>query len=169
MYETTRLAIALRMARAAAQWTQQEMAERLHLTKTMVARNERPDMTMRADTLVKLIHTMRLEKVDIDLFTTADRVVFYAEGSDLDAMAMRVCRAALNLSQQTFADKVGLTKPLVTRGERSDKSMTSKTLNQMKDALSEIGIKIDVNAMASTLMVRVERGAVEALEASHSR
>jgi len=165
MYETTRLAIALRMARAAGQWTQQEMAEKLDLTKAIVARNERPDMAMRADTLVKLIHFMKSEMIEVDLFSTADRVVFYAEGADLDAMAMRVSRAALNLSQQAFADKIGLTKPLVTRGERPDQTMTSKTLIKMMEGLCETGITVDFTPIVSELRVTVERDAVESLEA----
>lgn len=165
MYETTRLAIALRMARAACQWTQQEMADRLGVTKSVITRNEKPDMAMRADTLVRLVYVMREEKVEIDVFSTLDCVRLYAEGEMLDAMAMRVARAALNISQQSFADQVGLTKPLVTRGERPDHKMQEPRFFTMADSLRNQGIKIDYVPIVSDLTVTIQRHAVELIEA----
>lgn len=164
MYETTRLAIAMRMARAARQWSQQEMADRLAVSKNVITRNEKPDMAMRADTLVKLIYLMREISIDLDVFNTSDSVRFYAEGNDLDAMAMRVSRAALNLSQQAFADKVGLTKPLVTRGEQPDRTMQSRTFLTMSDSLYSHGITIEHVPMVRDLTVTVHPQAVQWIE-----
>lgn len=166
MYETTRLAIAMRMARAACQWTQQEMADRLGVTKSVITRNEKPDMAMRADTLVRLIYVMRQENIELDVFSTLDCVRLYAEGEALDAMAMRVARAAQNISQQKFADQVGLTKPLVTRGERPDQKMQVRTFQAMTDSLRSQGIKIDYVPIISDLTVIIQRPAVEFVEAA---
>ncbi len=166
MYETTRLAIALRMARAACQWTQQEMADRLGVTKSVITRNEKPDMAMRADTLVRLVYVMREEKIEIDVFSTLDCVRLYAVGEMLDAMAMRVARAALNISQQAFADQVGLTKPIVTRGERPDHKMQEPRFRTMADSLKNQGIRIDYVPIVSDLTVTIQRHAVELIEAA---
>ncbi|MCD6009917.1 helix-turn-helix domain-containing protein [Halomonas sp. IOP_31] len=165
MYETTRLAIALRMARAACQLTQQELASALGVTKTVIARNEKPDMAMRADTLVRLIYVMREQGVEIDVFSTLDSVRLYTTGEHLDATAMRVARAALNLNQQAFADTLGLTKPIVTRGERPTSIMRSDVMVTMRHELNQRGIQIDWIPIVQDLTVTVHPRAVEAIDA----
>lgn len=167
MYETTRLAIALRMARAVAQMTQPELAETLGVTKTVIARNEKPDMAMRADTLVRLVYVMREREIEIDVFSTLDSVRLYTVGANLDAAAMRAARAALNLNQQDFADRIGLTKPIVTRGERPNSTMSSNTVLTLMNSMDRLGIKIDLMPVVSDLTVTVHRQAVEAIEALH--
>ena len=167
MYETTRLAIALRMARAVSQMTQRELAEALGVTKTVIARNEKPDMAMRADTLVRLVYVMRERNIEIDVFSTLDSVRLYIVGSKLDAAAMRAVRAALNLTQQDFAERIGLTKPIVTRGERPSGNMRADTMATLHNVMHCMGIKIDWVPMVEDLTVVVHRQAVEAIDALH--
>ena len=167
MYETTRLAIALRMARAVSRMTQRELAEALDVTKTVIARNEKPDMAMRADTLVRLVYVMREQGIEIDVFSTLDSVTLYANGPKLDAAAMRAARAALNLDQQAFADRIGLTKPIVTRGERPNSTMRADTMVTLNSAMHHMGIKIDWVPMEENLTVIVHRQAVEGIDALH--
>jgi len=167
MYETTRLAIALRMTRAVSQMTQRELASALGVTKTVIARNEKPDMAMRADTLVRLIYVMREHNIEIDVFSTLDSVMLYTTGPKLDAAAMRAARAALSLNQQDFADEIGLTKPIITRGERPSSTMRSDTLVTLVNAMYQRGIKLDWSPMTQELTVIVHRQGVEAIEAQH--
>lgn len=167
MYETTRLAIALRMARAVSQMTQRELAAALGVTKTVIARNEKPDMAMRADTLVRLVYVMREHHIEIDVFSTLDSVRLYTTGPKLDAAAMRAARAALSLNQQDFADAIGLTKPIVTRGERPNSTMRADTLVTLMNAMYQRGIKIDLVSTVEDLTVTVHRQGVEAIEAQH--
>lgn len=167
MYETTRLAIALRMARAVSQMTQRELAAALGVTKTVIARNEKPDMAMRADTLVRLIYVMRERGIEIDVFSTLDSVRLYTVGPKLDAAAMRAARAALSLNQQDFAERIGLTKPIVTRGERPNSTMRADTMVTLHSVMHQMGIKIDWVPMVEDLTVTVHRQAVEAIDARH--
>lgn len=143
MYETMRLAIGLRMARAACQWTQQELADMMGVTKNVIARNEKSDMTMRADTLVKLIYTLNKRGVVLDIFSTQDNISLNMVGSDLDAAAMRIARAVLIINQQEMADYLGLTKAIITRGERPKACMTTDTWNTFKTKMEELGILIE--------------------------
>ena len=164
MYETTRLAIALRMARAVTQMTQKEMADALGVTKTVIARNEKPDMAMRADTLVRLVYVMNEQGVTVDVFSTLDTVRLYIVGDKLEAAAMRATRAALNLSQQDFADRMGLTKAVVARGERPSSTMSANTLMSMSNTLYSMGIKVDWVSLVKDMTVIVHRHAVEAID-----
>jgi len=164
MYETTRLAIALRMARAVSQMTQKEMAEALGVTKTVIARNEKPDMAMRADTLVRLVYVMNEQGITIDVFSSLDSVRLYIVGDKLEAAAMRATRAALNLSQQDFADRMGLTKAVVARGERPNSTMSATTLMNMSNTLYFMGIKVDWVSLVKDMTVIVDRRAVEAID-----
>ncbi|MBK1618596.1 hypothetical protein CKO42_09120 [Lamprobacter modestohalophilus] len=169
MYETTRLAIALRMARAVAQMTQVELASALDVSKTIIARNERADMAMRADTLVRLIAVMRSRQIEIDLFSTLDTVRLEAAGPHLDSAAMRAARAALNISQQAFADELGLSKSVVTHGERNDSIMRSDTLMILIETMQARGIDLDWSPVNETLSVIVQAKAVLAIEEEERR
>lgn len=167
MLETLRLAIALRMARATSQLTQSEMAAELGVTTTVIARNEKPDMAMRADTLVRLVYVMRQREIGVDVFSSLDSVRLSVVGENLGAAAMRAARAAMSLNQQDFADLVGLTKPVVTRGERPGSSMRSDTMTLLVSEMGKIGIRIELTSLLGELTVTVQRQALEAIEAIH--
>ncbi|MEA3643040.1 MAG: helix-turn-helix transcriptional regulator [Lamprobacter sp.] len=145
--------------------TQEELATALQVSKAVIARNENSEMVMRADTLVRLIYLMRARQIEIDLFSTPDTVKISATGPWLDAAAMRAARAALALNQQEFADRIGLTKPVVTRGERPKGNMRAETMLTLFEAMAEEGIELDWSLKSQTLNIIVNRKAVAAIEA----
>ena len=165
MYESTRLAVALRMGRAALGVNQQAFADLIGVSKTVVTRNERPDMAMRADTLVRLMYVMRQGRIDLDIFSTLDSVVFYTDQGNFQAIALRVTRAALGHSQQELGDLVGVSKSVIARGEREDGDLKSSVMTGITQAAFEAGIKIGYPSITRELIVEVYPQAIAALAA----
>lgn len=165
MYDTTRLAIALRMSRAVTRMTQQELAKALAVSKTVIARNEKPDMAMRADTLMRLIYVMHEHGIQIDVFSTLNKVGLYVWGDDLSAISVRVARAALNLNQQDFADLIGVKKATITRGERPGSSVTADVHGLLIERMRQEGVTIDWSPMTQELTVTVHPLALQRQEA----
>jgi transcriptional regulator with XRE-family HTH domain len=63
-----KLVVGLRMARAAVGWSQVELAERLGIAKTTLARLETLDGGLRADQLAQMIRLYKGMGVDMELF-----------------------------------------------------------------------------------------------------
>lgn len=63
-----KLVVALRMARAAVGWSQVEVAERLGIAKTTLARLETLDGGLRADQLAQMIRLYKSVGVEMDIF-----------------------------------------------------------------------------------------------------
>ncbi|MDC8443663.1 helix-turn-helix domain-containing protein [Halomonas aquamarina] len=167
MYDNVRLSAAMRMARAACLLTQQELAEEIGVSKSVIARNEKMEMAMRADTWIRLEHAMRHREIELDLVSQADGIRLYMMGKDLDIVAMRITRAALNITQQGLADILGVSKNVVTRGERPGSIMRSDTLAKLLDKAYWLGIKLDWTPMTQDLTVRIRQYGVEKIEALH--
>jgi len=167
MYDNVRLSAAMRMARAACLLTQQELADEIGVSKSVIARNEKMEMAMRADTWIRLEHAMRHREIELDLVSQADGIRLYMRGKDLDIVAMRVARAALNITQQDLADILGVSKNVVTRGERPGSIMRSDTLGKLLDKAYWLGIKLDWTPMTQDLTVRIRQYGVEKIEALH--
>lgn len=167
MYDNVRLSAAMRMARAACLLTQQELADEIGVSKSVIARNEKMEMAMRADTWIRLEHAMRHREIELDLVSQADGIRLYMRGKDLDIVAMRVARAALNITQQGLADILGVSKNVVTRGERPGSIMRSDTLGKLLDKAYWLGIKLDWTPMTQDLTVRIRQYGVEKIEALH--
>ena len=165
MYESTRLAFALRMGRAALGVNQQTLADLIGVSKAVVTRNERPDMAMRADTLVRLMYVMRQRRIDLDIFSTLDSVVFYTDQGNFQAIALRVTRAALGLSQQELGDLVGVSKSVIARGEKDNGDLKSSVMTGITQAAFEAGIKIGYPSIVRELIVEVYPNAIAALAA----
>ncbi|WNK21220.1 hypothetical protein P1P91_05975 [Halomonas piscis] len=165
MYDTTRLAIALRMSRAVTRMTQQELAKELAVSKTVIARNEKPDMAMRADTLMRLVYVMNANGIQVDVFSTLDQVELYVWGEDLSSISMRVARAALNLNQQEFADLIGVPKVRVTRGERPGSSVRADVHGLLREKMRQEGVTIEWSPTTQELAVTVHPQALQRQEA----
>lgn len=161
MYDTIRLAVALRMSRAVLRLTQAELATKLGVTKTVIARNEKPDMAMRADTLMRLVYVMDDHDIQVDVFSTLDRVGLYVWREDLSSTSIRVARAVLNLSQQEFADLIGVKKATVTRGERPGASVTADVHGLLIERMRQEGVTIDWSPMTQELAVTVHPQALQ--------
>ncbi|MET4163744.1 transcriptional regulator with XRE-family HTH domain [Marinobacterium sp. MBR-111] len=80
------------------------------------------------------------------------------------AMAMRIGRAALGMSQQEFADMLGVAKSTIARNETLEMVMRAETLTAMIRALRERGVDIDILGSDDVLDVQVREAAVETLK-----
>lgn len=66
--ESGKIAVALRAARAAAGWNQEEFANLMGVAKTTVARVETLEMSARAEFLSKALRLFREAGVEVDLY-----------------------------------------------------------------------------------------------------
>ena len=64
--ENAKIAVALRTARAAIGWNQQEFADKMGVAKSTVARIETLEMLARADFLIRAIDLFRQAGVEVD-------------------------------------------------------------------------------------------------------
>ena len=65
--ENAKIAVAIRAARAAIGWNQQEFADKMGVAKSTVARIETLEMGAKADFLVRAIQLFRQAGVEVDL------------------------------------------------------------------------------------------------------
>ena len=79
-HESAKIAVALRTARAAAGWNQEEFARYLGVAKTTVARIETLEMSARAELLNKAMRLFRNAGVDVDLYNL-DAVLIRINGT----------------------------------------------------------------------------------------
>tara|TARA_R110002051_G_scaffold260636_2_gene320435 strand:+ start:314 stop:613 length:300 start_codon:yes stop_codon:yes gene_type:complete len=79
------------------------------------------------------------------------------------ALAMRIGRAALGMSQQEFANALGVAKSTVARNETLDMSMRADTLAAMSRLFKEYGIEIDLLGAADSLDIKVNLSAISRL------
>jgi transcriptional regulator with XRE-family HTH domain len=67
LFDNGKIAVALRAARAAAGWNQQEFADRMSVAKSTVARIETLEMAAKGDFLIKAMRLFREAGVEVDL------------------------------------------------------------------------------------------------------
>ena len=65
-FDVIKIATALRMARAAVGWSQVEVAEKLNIAKTTLARAETVDGGLRAEQLTQILRLYRTIGVEVD-------------------------------------------------------------------------------------------------------
>ena len=65
--ENAKIAVALRAARAAIGWNQQEFADKMGVAKSTIARIETLEMGAKADFLIRAIQLFRQAGVEVDL------------------------------------------------------------------------------------------------------
>ena len=76
------------------------------------------------------------------------------------AMAMRLARVALGMSQQEFADALGVAKSTVARNETLEMAMRADTLTAMLRVMREHGIEMDVLGSPTELTVSISQEAL---------
>lgn len=86
-----KIAIALRMARAAVGWSQVELADRIGIAKTTLARFETLEGGLRADQLTQLLRLYKSVGLELD-FLEPDRV------------SVQISEAGLKLALERFLD-----------------------------------------------------------------
>ena len=92
VYERVKIAIALRMARAAIGWSQDELAERLNFAKTTIARAETMDGGLRIEQLAIVAQFYKSYGVEIDFLMGAEVTVKMTSQGVTKAMARRLKR-----------------------------------------------------------------------------
>jgi len=68
-FDNAKLAVALRTARAAIGWNQQEFAELMGVAKSTVARIETMEMAARGDFILKAVSLFKKAGINIELFS----------------------------------------------------------------------------------------------------
>lgn len=68
LHESGKIAVALRTARAAVGWNQEEFAQRMGVAKTTIARIETLEMSARAEFMSKAMRLFRDAGVEVDLY-----------------------------------------------------------------------------------------------------
>lgn len=76
------------------------------------------------------------------------------------ALAMRIARVAMGMSQQEFADELGVAKSTVARNETLEMAMRADTLTAMLRAMREHGIEMDVLGSPDSLSVKLNEDAL---------
>lgn len=77
------------------------------------------------------------------------------------ALAMRIARVAMGMSQQEFADALGVAKSTVARNETMEMAMRADTLTAMLRVMRENGIEMDLLGSPMSLSVKIEQDALE--------
>lgn len=77
------------------------------------------------------------------------------------ALAMRIARVAMGMSQQEFADALGVAKSTVARNETMEMAMRADTLTAMLRVMRENGIEMDLLGSPTSLSVKIEQDALE--------
>lgn len=76
------------------------------------------------------------------------------------ALAMRIARVSLGMSQQEFADELGVAKSTVARNETLEMAMRADTLTSMLRVMREYGVDIDVLGDPTSLSVKLNQDAL---------
>ncbi len=77
------------------------------------------------------------------------------------ALAMRIGRTTLGMSQQEFANALGVAKSTIARNETLDMSMRADTLTAMLRVMREYGIEMDLLGNPDSLTVKVNEKALD--------
>lgn len=88
-FDNGKIAVAVRTARAAAGWNQQEFADRMGVAKSTVARIETLEMAAKGDFIVKAMRLFREVGIEVDLSAVTDlpiRVSDLAISSAVEAL-----------------------------------------------------------------------------------
>jgi|TARA_R100001039_G_C1850986_1_gene111338 transcriptional regulator with XRE-family HTH domain len=81
------------------------------------------------------------------------------------ALAMRIARVAMGMSQQEFADALGVAKSTVARNETLEMAMRADTLTAMLRVMRENGIEMDLLGSPTSLSVKIDQEALDKVAA----
>ena len=106
--ENTRIAVALRTARAALGWNQQEFADRLNVAKSTIARIETLEMVAKADFLNRALRLCREQGVSVDILSSSGL------GLVVDSQGLMRAKLRLGDENQRRSDRKAKTKKSVS-------------------------------------------------------
>ena len=104
--ETIKIIVALRSARTALGWTQQEFADKMGAAKSTIARIETMEVSAKADFLMQALRLFRESGIQVELLES-DKVVITVEMAGLQEAQSR-----LTNEQMRRSDRKGVHKPL---------------------------------------------------------
>lgn len=114
--ENIRIAIALRTARAALGWNQQEFADRLNVAKSTIARIETLEMVAKADFLTRALRVCREEGVSVDMLSSVGL------GLVVDSQGLLRAKSRLDDENQRRSDRKTRTTKSATGEQKSSRS-----------------------------------------------
>lgn len=88
-FDNGKIAVAIRTARAAAGWNQQEFADLLKVAKSTVARVETLEIAAKGDFVMRAMRLFRENGIDVDLMSASDlpiRISDRAIAASVDAI-----------------------------------------------------------------------------------
>jgi len=92
VFDNGKIAVAIRTARTAIGWSQQEFADKLGIAKSTVARIETMEMAARGDFVIRAIQLFRAAGVEVDL-------------SDVRAIPVRITGPAIVAAVEALGDQ----------------------------------------------------------------
>lgn len=92
--ENVKIAVALRSARIALGWNQQEFADKMNVAKSSIARIETLEMVAKADFLTRALRIYREAGVVVDLLLS-DKVELIVEARGLEEAQQRLHNEAM--------------------------------------------------------------------------
>ena len=88
-FDNGKIAVAIRTARAAAGWNQQQFADLMKVAKSTVARIETLEIAAKGDFVMRAMRLFRENGIDVDLMSTSDlpiRISDLAIAASVDAI-----------------------------------------------------------------------------------
>ena len=88
-FDNGKIAVAIRTARAAAGWNQQDFADLMKVAKSTVARIETLEIAAKGDFVMRAMRLFRDKGIDVDLMAPSDlpiRISDFAIADSIDAM-----------------------------------------------------------------------------------
>lgn len=88
-FDNGKIAVAMRTARAAAGWNQQDFADLMKVAKSTVARIETLEIAAKGDFVMRAMRLFREKGIDVDLMAPSDlpiRISDFAIADSIDAM-----------------------------------------------------------------------------------
>ena len=88
-FDNGKIAVAIRTARAAAGWNQQDFADLMKVAKSTVARIETLEIAAKGDFVMRAMRLFREKGIDVDLMAPSDlpiRISDFAIADSIDAM-----------------------------------------------------------------------------------
>lgn len=118
--ENVKIAVALRSARIALGWNQQEFADKMAVAKSTIARIETLEMTPKADFLTLALRTFRDAGVVIDLLYS-DKIVFTVESTALQEAQSRLDSEQMRRSDRKVQGQHDVPMPVILKPKKQNK------------------------------------------------
>lgn len=114
--DNIRIAVALRTARAALGWSQQEFADQLNVAKSTIARIETLEMVAKADFLTRALRLCREGGVSVDILSPVGLKL------DMDSQGLRRAKLQLDDENQRRSDRKSRATKSASGGRKTSRT-----------------------------------------------